>query len=488
MTVLNSRTLDELRVAKPRYDRASVRAGIAHFGVGGFHRAHQAVYVDRLLNSGTARSWGIIGIGVMPQDVEMRDVMRAQDCLYTSMSKLNGGEVKARVIGSIVDYLYAPDDPEAVLSVLSDPEIRIVTLTISEGGYHMNQVTAEFEPSPDLVADATRCRPTTAFGLIVEAIRRRRAAGTPPFTVLSCDNIEANGDVARRMIAAFASMRDEALGEWIRSGVAFPSSMVDRITPATSDEDRAVLSREFGVEDQWPVTSERFTQWVIEDTFPSGRPRLEDVGASMVDDVTPYEMMKLRLLNGAHQALAYLGLLTGHKYVHEACADPLLARMLRTYLAVEAAPTLRPVPGIDLANYKRQVVERFRNPAIGDTLARLAVDSSDRIPKFVLPVIRENLAAGRPIRVAALVLASWARFAEGVDDSDRPLALVDRRASELQTRASRQHGHPLAFLEIEEVFGDLAANRRLTDEYRSALVSLRTQGVRLTLERWFAQS
>ena len=488
MTSLNSRTLDELRLDKPRYDRKSVQPGIAHIGVGGFHRAHQAVYIDRLLNDGTVRDWGIVGIGVMPQDARMRDVMRDQDCLYTSMLKLQGGEVEARVIGSIVRYLYGPDDPEAVLVVLSDPGIRIVTLTISEGGYHMNQVTGEFNPGPDLVADAARRVPTTAFGLIVEALRRRCAAGTPPFTVLSCDNLETNGEVARRMISAYASMRDQALGEWVSSEVAFPNSMVDRITPSTSDDDRAVLTSRFGVEDQWPVASERFTQWVVEDNFPTGRPRFEDVGASMVDDVTPYELMKLRLLNGAHQALAYLGLLAGHHYVHEACADPLLTRMLRTYLAVEAAPTLRVLPGIDLANYQRLVVERFENPAIGDTLARLAVDSSDRLPKFVLPVVRENLQAGRPTRMGALIVASWARFAEGMDDSRRPLALVDRRAPELQERAARQDSDSLAFLGLIDIFGNLGDSQRFGDEYSSALVSLRALGARRTLERWLVSS
>ncbi len=388
------------RLPVPSYDRSTVRTGIVHLGVGGFHRAHQAMYVDTLLErdgaDGEAGSWGITGVGVLEQDRAMAEVMSAQDCLYTLLVKDADGSLEPRVIGSIVDYLFAPDMAEEVLSRMADPATRIVSLTVTEGGYHVNRATGAFDDrDPAIRADIESARrggglPTTAFGFVTEALARRRAAGAEPFTVMSCDNIQGNGTVARHMIGSFASLCDEDLGAWIREHVHFPSSMVDRITPATTDDDRALLADRFGVADRWPVVCESFQQWALEDDFGLGRPAYEEAGVQVVDDVEPYELMKLRLLNASHQGLCYLGFLSGYRYAHEVCQDELFADFLLAYMAREGAPTLAEVPGVDLDAYQRQLVERFANPAIRDTLARLCAESSDRIPTWLVPVVRRQ--------------------------------------------------------------------------------------------------
>src|ERR671917_798079 len=428
MPTLNAATLAGLSIPVPRYDRSAVRAGIVHFGVGGFHRAHQAMYLDRLMETGEGLDWGICGVGVMPFDLRMRDVLTSQDGLYVLVEKDPAGGWDPRVIGSIVDYLYAPDDPEAVIEKMADPAIRIVSLTVTEGGYNVHPVTGEFDADnaavrADLAGDAA---PATTFGLITEALVRRRDRGVPPFTIMSCDNIQGNGHVAAKMFTAYARLREEELGDWVGAEVAFPNSMVDRITPVTTDEDRAEVTERFGVADGWPVVCEPFTQWVLEDSFPLGRPAVEQVGVQVVDDVEPYELMKLRLLNASHQALCYFGYLTGYRLVHEVCQDALFQRLVLGYMDREATPTLPPVPGIDLEEYKQTLIARFSNPNVRDTVARLCAESSDRIPKWLLPVIRENLAAGRDVRLAAAVGASWARYAEGVDEQGRPIEVVDR--------------------------------------------------------------
>ena len=444
------------QIPTPSYDRSGVRAGIVHLGVGGFHRAHQAMYLDRLMAEGKALDWGICGVGVLPADRAMAEVMAAQDCLFTLVVKHPDGSTDARVIGSIVDYLFAPDDPEAVVARMADPATRIVSLTVTEGGYNASAVTGEFDGSnPGVVNDLQPgAALRTSFGLVVEALVRRRDRGIAPFAVVSCDNIPHNGDLARNSYAGFAELRDPVLGEWVRREVPFPNSMVDRITPATTDDDRAELVARFGVEDRWPVVCEPWTQWVMEDSFSCGRPPLEDVGVQLVDDVVPYELMKLRLLNAGHQVLAQPGRLAGLEYVHEACGDPLFRRLLEGYLDEEAAPTLAPVPGIDLGDYQAELVGRFASPVIADTLDRIRAQASDRIPQFLLPVLRANLATGGEIRRSVAVLAAWARAVQGTDDDGRPIPLTDSRADALRARAGSDD--PLAFVAERDLFGDLA--------------------------------
>jgi mannitol 2-dehydrogenase len=471
-------------VQVPQYDRSAITVGIVHFGVGGFHRAHQAMYVDRLMNQGQALDWAICGVGVMPPDMAMRDALDAQDGLYTLVLKHADGRLEPRVIGSIARYLYAPDDPEAVLTVLADEHIRIVSLTVTEGGYNVDPVTGQFDNSnPSVVQDATGDRPpATVFGLVVEGLRRRKTQGVAPFTVMSCDNIPGNGDLAKAMFAAYAELVDPALAAWIRSSVSFPNSMVDRITPVTADSDRALLAEKFGLVDRWPVVCEAYTQWVLQDEFPTGRPPWEDAGVQLVDDVEPYELMKLRLLNASHQAMAYVGYLSGHRFAHEAATDPVIVEFLSGYMDDEGTPTLPEVPGVDLAAYKRSLMERFANPQVRDTLARLCAESSDRIPKWLLPVVRQNLASGGEIRRSAAVVASWARYDEGVDEQGQPIEVVDRLSDELKRIAAQQKERPLVFIENQALFGDLAENQVFADAYRHSLDQFHELGAHRTIE------
>jgi mannitol 2-dehydrogenase len=471
-------------VPRPSYHRARVTTGVVHFGVGGFHRAHEAMYHDRLLERGDALDWGICGVGVMPADERMRDVMRAQDGLYTLVVKHPDGSRDARVIGAITEYLFAPDDPEVVIEKLADPATRIVSLTVTEGGYNLDDTTGEFDAeNPDVAHDLEPgATPKTVFGLVTEALRRRRERQAGAFTVMSCDNLQGNGTLARKAFTAFARLRDEELADWIEREVRFPNAMVDRITPATTDDDIEEVNERFDVEDRWPVVCEPFTQWVLEDAFSAGRPAYEEVGVQVVDDVEPYELMKLRLLNASHQAIAYFGYLCGYRLVHEAAQDPLFRDLLSRYMDEEATPTLAPVPGVDLPEYKRTLIERFSNPEVRDTIPRLCAESSDRIPKWLLPVVREQLAKGGEIRRSAAIVASWARYAEGVDEEGRPIEVVDRLSDRLTEIARRQHEDPDAFLANRELFGDLVDDERFAAAYRAALRSLHERGARATLE------
>jgi mannitol 2-dehydrogenase len=483
---LNAQTLAYWsdRLPTPAYDRDLVTPGVVHFGVGGFHRAHQAMYLDRLMNEGQALDWGICGVGVMPADRKMKEVLDAQDGLYTLVLKHSDGTYEPRVIGSIVAYLFAPDDPEAVIETMAAPSIRIVSLTVTEGGYNISDVTGEFdETNPDVAGDLEPgAVPRTTFGLITEALRRRRERGVLPFTVMSCDNLQGNGHLARRAFTTFARLRDPELGDWVEREVSFPNCMVDRITPVTTDADRAEVTERFGIQDQWPVVCEPFTQWVLEDAFTDGRPPYEDAGVQVVDDVEPYELMKLRLLNASHQALCYFGYLCGYRLVHEAAQDPLFQAFLLGYMDEEATPTLPPAPGVDLTEYKHTLIERFSNPEVRDTIARLCAESSDRIPKWLLPVIRAQLEIGGEIRRSAAVVASWARYAEGTDEQGEPIEVVDRLADSVIQLARRQRQDPDVFIANRQLFGDLADNERFRTAYRSALASLHEYGARATLE------
>lgn len=485
MTLLNEATLGDIAapVRTPGYDRAAVSIGIVHFGVGGFHRAHQAAFIDDVLALGFA-DWAICGVGVLEGDRAMRDALRAQDNLYTLVTVSPDGASAARVVGSIREYLYAPESADAVLDRLANPGTRIVSMTITEGGYGVDDATGAFDPRDPLTLRDLQPgvhSPVSVMGFIVAGLARRRAAGAPPFAVVSCDNIQGNGHVARTAVLGFAERTDPGLAAWIAETVAFPNSMVDRITPATTAETRAGVLAEYGIEDRWPVRSESFTQWVLEDAFPGGRPPLELVGVQMVDDVEPYELMKLRLLNASHQAMGYLGILAGEQWVHEVGRDRVFADFLLGYMHREAIPTLRPVPGIDLDAYCLELIARFGNEAVRDTLARLVVDGSDRIPKFLLPVLRRQLETGGEIRRCALVLAAWSRFLEGRDEHGDPTPIVDPRSAELIEAARAEHAAPGAFLDHRPVFGDLGADARLRGAFVACRASLIERGARATV-------
>ncbi|QOT15249.1 mannitol dehydrogenase family protein [Paenarthrobacter sp. YJN-5] len=492
MTSLNDTALPALadKLPIPTYDRSAVRTGIVHFGVGGFHRSHEAMFIDRLLNLGNSQDWGICGVGVLPSDMHMRDVLKDQDGLYTLVLKSPEGGEEARIIGSITEYLYAPDNPSTVIGKLADPATRIVSLSVTEGGYSINDATGEFEPRAlDILHDLKpNTVPYSVFGLITAALAQRREQGTAPFTVMSCDNIQGNGNIARKALVSFARLKDADLAAWIDDNVAFPNSMVDRITPVTTDADRASVTDNYGVQDAWPVVAEPFEQWVLEDSFTTGRPRFEDVGVQIVDDVEPYELMKLRLLNASHQVMSYLGYLSGYRYVHEVCSDPLFTDFILGFMESEATPTLRPVPGIDLDAYRHELIRRFSNPAIKDTLARQMVDASERIPKFVLPVVREQLDLGGPVEQAALVVAAWARFLDGTDEQGQEIEIVDRRLGELRTAVSAATEDPAAFLGQTGIFGDLGTNPRFVSAYLHARETLQQSGARGAVQSLIAQT
>ena len=484
-TKLSSSTLGTLpaNVRVPRYDRTKIVSRMVHVGVGGFHRAHQAIYTDDLLAGDS--DWGYCGVGLLKHDARMRDVMRDQDCLYTVVERDNAGD-QARVVGSMAAFLFAPDGPEAVLEKMASPECQLVSLTITEGGYYVHQGTGEFDAEhPDIQRDlANPHQPSCSFGYLLEAADRRRTRGLAPFTLMSCDNIQGNGDVAKKMLLAFAELRDPALRNWMEANVAFPNSMVDRITPATTDEHRALVREKFGVDDEWPVTTESFKQWVIEDHFSQGRPAWEKVGAQMTADVLPYEKMKLRLLNASHQAICYSGMLMGLSFAHEALAEPLIRGLMETMMDVEVTPLLPQPAGIDLTAYKATLVERFANPAIRDQLSRIGTEGSARIPKFVLPSVAEQLQRGGPMDRLSYTVASWFRSLSGQGDTGQPVPIIDPMEAKLRERAKAGGKDPGPLLAMREVFSaDVAEHPTFRAQVTGWLRSLYDEGTRATLQK-----
>lgn len=484
MIALNTSCLPNLPAAirAPGYDRSRVHPGIVHVGVGSFHRSHQAIYAQRLLRAGEC-AWGISGVGVLPGDRRMKTALVPQDCLYSVVIKRPDGEREVEVVGSIREYLLVPDDPSAVVNRLADKTTRVVSLTITEGGYKVDPLTGHLDTTdPDVAHDLRpSILPRTVFGLMVTALRERRDRGHRPFTVMSCDNIPGNGHLTRTVTTDFARCLDPALAEWIEAEVAFPNSMVDRITPATGESDRRQLADAYGLADNWPVVCEPYIQWVLEDRFSDARPPLDTVGVRLVPDVVPYELLKIRLLNGGHQAIGFLGYLFGYEYVHQAMSDTLLAQFLQQYMDT-VTPTLKTPQDVDLPTYKASIIERFGNPQIADTLARICADSSDRIPKFVLPSARDLLLHGGDIGPCALLLAAWSRYAEGTDERGRPITVIDPMRDEL-TAAARSRSDPTAFLAVREVFGNLAENERFRRAFVAAVDVIRNRGVREAVHR-----
>ncbi len=484
MTRLSLKTLGALPadVTRPRYDVGSARVGIVHLGVGAFHRAHQAVYVDDRLAAGET-DWAIAGASL--RSPETSHALEPQDGLYT-VSALSAEGEALRIVGSLRRLIVAPSDPEALIAAMSDPGVRIVTLTVTEKGYCHDPATYRLdERHPDIRRDlAAPHAPKSAPGFLVEALARRRAGGNAPFTVLSCDNLPSNGATARAVVARMAALSDSDLGKWVEGEVAFPSTMVDRIVPATTDDDRARIAARLGVEDAWPVVTEPFSQWVIEDHFPTGRPRFEDSGATLVADVAPYELAKLRLLNGSHSTLAYLGYLAGYETVAEAMADANLARLIAELMAKESAPTLDARATGDLAPYMRELQARFRNPALRHRTWQIAMDGSQKLPQRLLGTIRARLAKGERIDRLALGVAAWMRYVTGKDEHGRAIDVRDPLAERLRGIAEREGLDAArltsALANVEEVFGDLAGDPRFLAPVTAALARLNAEGSRRT--------
>jgi mannitol 2-dehydrogenase len=484
MQPLSRSTLDALPagVLAPAYDRRRVVAGIAHIGVGAFHRAHLAVFMDRCLSDADQRDWGLLGINLLPCDAALVAALRAQDTLYTVTECRADGQRTCRAVGSMVEHVFAPDDPAGLLARLVDPRIRVLTLTITEGGYLLDergQLRLDDEGlRHDLLAPE---RPRTAFGFVVGALARRRASGTAPFSVLSCDNLRGNGNQARRAFTAFARARSPELADWIESEVSFPNSMVDRITPAMTPERRAALNAGSGVDDRAPVVCEDFIQWVIEDRFVSGRPAWERHGVQMVGDVHPYEDAKIRLLNGAHLMLAYPAFLAGHRKVDEAVRDPLFASYLRRFLDEDAGVGLASLPGMEMSRYQAELLGRFANSAIADRLDRLCLDGGSKIPAFLGTTLEQALDQGRDARRLAFLLACFDRYVRVCrDDLGDTFAISEPNAMHL-IQPIIESASPTTLLETAALVGAAARNARFARQYHAFVSELADVGVRRTL-------
>lgn len=470
-------------VAKPSYERSDLSPGIIHVGVGNFHRAHQGIYLHRLFESGRDHDWAIVGAGVKPYDAAMRAKLEDQDWL-TTVVELDPEGFSATVSGSMIDF--AAVDPSALIERMARPDIRIVSMTVTEGGYYVDAKTGGFDAMhPEIVADRQNPdHPKTVFGILISALMKRRDSGVPPFTVMSCDNLPENGDVARNAVLGLAEGRADGAHDWIAENVAFPCGMVDCITPATSPREIALVAKEFGIEDAAPVVCEPFRQWVLEDRFPQGRPALETVGVEFVDDVAPYELMKLRILNGGHATIAYPSGLLGVHFVHEAMQNPLVTGFLEKLEKTEIIPTVPEIPGVSMTGYYDKIVERFSNPAIGDTIPRLCLDGSNRQPKFILPTVAARLEAGQTVDGLALEVALWCRYCAGTDENGNAIKIDDIAAERLTRQALAARDDPSAWLSMHDIFGDLNESKTFADAFGAALKSLWAQGTEATLTEY----
>jgi mannitol 2-dehydrogenase len=466
-------------VRVPTYDRRQLWPGIVHIGVGAFHRAHQGTYLDRLAERG-AGGWGVLGVGL--RSARGRRELLEQRCRYAVLQRSADCD-EVHVVGSLLGYLDGRRERSEVLAALVSPRTRIVSLTVTGNGYGID-ADGELDPEDeDLTFDLLHPgRPRSILGFLVEALRLRRERGLAPFTVLSCDNIVRNGEAARRAVVSFARLRDDGLAESIEGEVAFPSSVVDRITPGSSEEARRVLERDFGIHDRAAVLCEDYAQWIVEDRFCNGRPALEQVGVEFVADARPYELAKKRLLNGSHCAIGYLGYLCGHRRIDEAMADALLRRFLGMLMDEEVTPLLPRPLGLDLAAYKRTLLRRFANPRIGDPLQRLCARGSTKMPTYLLPSLEEALERGRPHRMLTLAVAAWARYLRGTDCDGEPIEVADRLAAKLRGPACEAGKDPRPLLAVHPAFGELGEDQAFVTELREAIRALDRRGPRAALE------
>lgn len=484
---LGNATLGQLpaEVLRPSYDRARLTAGIVHIGLGNFHRAHQAWYLHRLMQDGLAQDWAILGAGVRPGDSAMRDRLLAQDCL-TSLIELDPAGTAVEVTGSMIGFLPVEADNASLIRQVSDPSIRIVSMTVTEGGYYLDPTTGDFDAAhEDIQHDAAHPKtPRTAFGAIVAAYAARRAAALPPFTSLSCDNLQGNGDILRRVVVGLARLSDPSLADWIESHAAFPNSMVDCIVPATTPE---VLARAqaLGLDDAAPVTHENFRQWVIEDHFCDGRPPFEAVGATITRDVHSYETMKLRLLNGGHQLLANVGEILSVPTIADCMADDDIAGFFAKVERTEIVPHVQPVPGMTPEAYVDLIYRRFANPTIRDTTRRVAFDGSSRHAGFLLPTLRDALDAGTPIEGLALAEALWARMCEGTREDGTGIEPNDPFWEDLQPIAQAARKDPSVWLS-QAVYAGIEDNPRFVEAFTRWLDLIWAEGARAALARYQA--
>ncbi|MFO7805861.1 MAG: mannitol dehydrogenase family protein [Paracoccaceae bacterium] len=484
-TPLSLATLTDLPdgVRVPSYARSDLSPGIVHIGLGNFHRAHQAWYLHRLMDAGKAHDWAIIGAGVRPGDAAARDKMLAQDCL-TTLIELDPAGKSAEVTGSMIGFIPVEENNAALIKAMTAPAIRIVSLTVTEGGYYQAGDGSFDADHADMVHDAAHPdAPRSAFGAMVAALRARRDAGHGPFTCQSCDNLQGNGDILRQTVAGLARLSDPDLAAWIDGNCTFPNAMVDCIVPATGPSE-LTLARSFGVADAVPVTHENFRQWVIEDRFCAGRPPWEDLGVTITDDVHVFEAMKLRCLNAGHQIIANPGELLGVETIAGCMGHPLIHGLFRKVALQEIVPHVAAVPGMTPEAYVDLIDQRFANPEIRDTVRRVAFDGSSRHTGFLLPVVRDALKAGTPVSGLALVEALWARMCEGTREDGSAIAPNDPMWDDLQAAAKSAKNRPAAWLEQRRIYGDLAAQATFADAFSKWLSLIWQDGTEAALQAY----
>lgn len=473
---------DEVRV--PRYDRSTLTPGIVHIGLGNFHRAHQAWYLHRLFDAGLNHDWAIIGAGVRAGDALQREKLLAQDCL-TTLIELDPSGKSAEICGAMIDFLPVEADNAKLIKQMADPAIRIVSLTVTEGGYFIDPAIGGFDASyPEIQYDAANPdHPTTAFGAIIAALKLRRASGAGPFTCMSCDNLQGNGAVLRQTVVSLAKLSDTGLADWINDTCSFPDSMVDCIVPATGPSEIA-LANGFGINDAAPVTHENFRQWVIEDNFCAGRPDWEKAGATLTNDVHDYETMKIRILNGGHQIIADAGAVLGLDTIAQTMAYPLIRAVLRKVVTEEIAPHVATVPDCTALEYLDLIDSRFSNPEIADTTRRVAFDGSSRHPGFIVPSIRNGLKAGTPVEGLALVSAAWARYCQGSRENGSEIAPNDPHWALLTATAAAAKSAPERWLEMTQFYGDLSEHSRFSVAFSKWLTKIYAHGMDAALTEY----
>lgn len=482
---VNAQNLPELEkfFPSPTYDRKALKSGILHMSVGGFHRSHQAVYLDEFLNQ-FGGDWMITGVGLLPQDIDNLKILEKQDGLYSVLERSPDGD-HVRIVGSMKDVIHAPSNPKAVIEKIASPEIKIVSLTVTEKGYYYDDKRNLNAAHPAIQNDSKLPEaPQTAYGYLVKGLQLRRANNAGPVTIMCCDNLPGNGHITEHLLMQFVAISDPSLAEWIRQNVSFPNAMVDRITPVTTDKIREILQSDFNLNDGWPVVCEDYIQWIIEDKFIAGRPALENVGVQFVAEVDPYEKMKVRLLNGSHSALSYVSYLMGYREVDKAMADPMISKFVRAYMDECITPSVPDVPGIDLDAYKDKLISRFANPSISDQVQRLAEDGSQKIRNAIVPPLEFQLEHNGSIKWIALALAAWFRYLQGTDEKAQAIEIKDPMAEILSSRARIDGKNPSGLLGVDEIFGSrLIGENRLVQEMGKYLEEIHSAGMKATLEK-----
>jgi mannitol 2-dehydrogenase len=483
---LNTENINSLPedIDTPTYDRDKIKTSIIHIGVTDSHRAHQAHYLHKLIENYNELNYGICGVDLLDSDRKIYNILKDQDGLYTLMVKDASGSHQNKIIGSIVEYLYGPENPLAVIERMAKSDIKIISLTIAEDGYHLNEVTGEFNINHPEVEEDTlnKFNPKTVYGYLTQAFKLRKKRGLPGCTILSCDNIKSNGDTIKKSFFEYVRKNEPELLPWIINNTSFPNSMVDRITTVTNSKDIDYLKKGFATYDQWPVVCESFTDWIIEDDFLFEKPNWEKVGVRFVKNIAPFENMKLHVLNAGHSVLGILGTLHGYTKVHEVANDIDFMLFLENFITLEVSPTLTNIKPEAITIYKEELITRFKNPYINDELSRICKESSTKIPIFILPTILKQLETNKAIDCAAFIIAAWCKYNDGVDDQENPYQIIDSLSNKLIRTAARSHQNPELFLEINSVFKDLNKEALFVEKFTKHLNTIRTAPIKKCIQ------